>query len=257
MIFRAYQLDIFEKFPRLDPDSMLRELRRRGVRGLERVRYKENRLRLVSVAADARVLHVHACFAEAPPAILDAIARFVSSPAGTAEFRRAIDELREWPAARRALEQARSHDGATRVPAAARCCGSPAQQEFLAALYHRLNTRHFGAALPAALPLRFSARMSRRYGHVLYYRDASGARHVTELALNIALLRKGNDGILLDTMLHEMAHVEAWLQHGHRYHGRVWKQICLRIGCIPAACTHSRMRRVRGTVDRVPSLPAL
>ena len=257
MIFSAHQLDIFETLPRLDPENMLRELRRRGVRGLERVRYKENRLRLVSVAANARVLNVHACFAEAPPAILDAIARFVSSPAGTVEFRRAIDELRGWPAARRALEQARSHDGEGRVPPAARCCGSEEQQEFLAALYRQLNTRHFGGALPAAIPLRFSARMSRRYGHVLYYCDAAGARHVTELALNIGLLRKGNDGILLDTLLHEMAHVEAWLQHGHRHHGRVWKQICLRIGCIPAACTHSRMRRVRGVVDRVPPLPAL
>ena len=40
----------------------------------------------------------------------------------------------------------------------------------------------------------------------------------------------GNEAILLDTLLHEMTHMEAWLTHGERAHGRDWKSIAKRGG---------------------------
>jgi hypothetical protein len=82
------------------------------------------------------------------------------------------------------------------------------------------------------------------------------AMHATQLALNIDLLLPGNEKALLDTMLHEMAHVEAWLVHGHREHGRIWRDVARRVGCEAKACTHMRMRRRKGgdAVTHVPKL---
>ena len=137
-----------------------------------------------------------------------------------------------------------------------RCAGTAAQQAFLRELYARLNRARFRGRLPP-IPLRLSGRMSNRYGHVIFYRTASGTRTVLELAINLQLLADGNDALLLDTMLHEMAHVEAWLQRGHRGHGATWKRICLRIGCAPRACTQVRPPARSGPVDRVPTLPVL
>jgi hypothetical protein len=251
-----HQLDLFDAFGgrMLGSAQMLRELQLRGASEVRSVRFKQNRLRLVSVSSDGAVLHVHACYAQAPPDVLDAIARFLSSDRGSPEFRRAISHLREWPGAREGLRQAQARSG-NGLPAAAPCCGTPAQQQFLRALYDRLNRARFSGRLPADIPLRFSDRMSRRYGHVHYYRDDDGKRHVTELALNVRLLAKSNETHLLDTMLHEMAHAEAWLFHGHRQHGATWKRICLRVGCVPRACIHAYPRRVPLPVERVPRLP--
>jgi hypothetical protein len=79
---------------------------------------------------------------------------------------------------------------------------------------------------------------------------------VAELALNIDLLLPGNEKALLDTMLHEMAHVEAWLVHGHREHGRIWRDVARRVGCEAKACTHMRLKRRKGG-DAVTNVPVL
>jgi predicted SprT family Zn-dependent metalloprotease len=79
--------------------------------------------------------------------------------------------------------------------------------------------------------------MRRRLGHLRYHRTESGVRAIVEIALNIDLLTEGSERQLRDTLLHEMAHAEAWLVHGERGHGPQWRRIARRLGCVPRACT--------------------
>jgi predicted SprT family Zn-dependent metalloprotease len=59
------------------------------------------------------------------------------------------------------------------------------------------------------------------------------------------LLLPANAEVLRDTLLHEMAHGEAWLRHGHRGHGKIWRRIAERVGCVPRALTQTRVARHR------------
>jgi hypothetical protein len=235
-------------------------LRRRGVIELERVRFKDNRTRMISISPDRLTMNVHACFRAAPGEVLDAVAAFACAPRGSPVYRRSIQRMREWWDGQAGA--APDPDG--RGAGAAPCCATPAQRAFLSEAYARLNGAYFAGALPAGVPLRLSDRMSRRFGHVHYGRERAGSRVVEEIALNADLMLKGNEAHFLDTLLHEMAHVEAWVLHGHRGHGAVWRRIAARIGCEPAACSRVRIRRrrMRREPDRgvpqvaLPELPA-
>jgi hypothetical protein len=231
----------------LTEPEILGALRVRGASFLEEVRLRPNRSRLISLSADRRRLNLHECFRAAPARVLDAVATFATAPARSRSFRDAIEQMREW------------HEGQVAEyglgePLAS--CGSPEQLACLTAAYAQLNESHFAGALPRRLQIRLSDRMSRRFGHVSYARTAQGERKVAELALNIDLLLPGNERALLDTLLHEMAHVEAWLVHGHREHGGTWRAVARRVGCEARACTNMRLRRRRdaGPVTHVPSL---
>ncbi|NIP78304.1 MAG: hypothetical protein GWM90_03535, partial [Gemmatimonadetes bacterium] len=80
------------------------------------------------------------------------------------------------------------------------------------------------------MPLRVSRRMTRSLGTIRYGRGTDAGegaagrvgagRTVAEIAISAQLLEPGNRAVLEDTLLHEMAHAEAWLLHGHRGHGR-------------------------------------
>jgi predicted SprT family Zn-dependent metalloprotease len=87
--------------------------------------------------------------------------------------------------------------------------------------------------------------MSRRLGQIRFLDGPP--RRVVEIALNADLMLEANEAQRLDTMLHEMAHAEAFLVHGHRGHGAVWRRIAGRVGCEPRACTAARIVRRRGT----------
>lgn len=237
----------------LSEDDMLRELRARGVTDVRQVRFRNNRSRLISLSADRVRLNLHDCFRAAAPDVVDAIADFASARAATLGYRRAIRRLQSWHAA-----QVRNAEQEVERPSTA-CCGTPAQLQLLAHCYRQLNRAHFGGALPELTPVRLSDRMTRRLGHVHYGRDPE-QRSVIEIALNVDLLLPGNEQALLDTLLHEMAHAEAWLAHGHRGHGRTWRRIAARVGCDARACSDMRIRRRRrGTpaTDRVPGLMLL
>src|SRR5690606_20012095 len=104
------------------------------------------------------------------------------------------------------------------------CCGTPEQRAYLRDLYARLNQARFGGRLPPDIPLRLSDRMRRRLGQIRYD-DGAAQRAVLEIALNVDLMLRANDGQRLDTMLHEMAHAEAYLLHGERGHGAHWRRI--------------------------------
>lgn len=234
----------------LSEGDMLRELRSRGVGDIREVRFRNNRSRLISLSADRVRLNLHDCFRAAAPDVVDAIADFALARAATVGYRRAIRRMQAWHAA-----QAHSPEHEPELPSAA-CCGTPSQLQLLAHCYRQFNRDHFGGALPELTPVRLSERMTRRLGHVQYGRDPH-QRSVIEIALNVDLLLPGNERALLDTLLHEMAHAEAWLTHGHRGHGRTWRRIAARVGCEARACSDMRIRRRRRTTpptDRVPAL---
>ena len=191
--------------------------------------------------------NLQACFRAAPGPVLDAVAVFVTAPSANAAFRRAVGRMRRWWEGQEGGDQG--------VDPAPSSCATPEQAAILAALYARLNRTHFAAALPADVPLRLSDRMSRRFGHIHYTRRA-GQRAVAEIALNVDLFLRGNERHLEETLLHEMAHAEAWLAHGDRGHGPVWRTIARRVGCEARACSRVRIRRrVRGS--RVTDVPVL
>ena len=223
----------------LSEEAFLRALRARGARSIRQVRFKQNRTRMISLSEDRGCLNVHSCFRAATSDVLDAVAIFVRVPPRTPRFRDAVHRMRTW------------WDGQVTDepldPAALRprpCCATPEQRSALQRLYDRLNRDKFRGRLPADTTLRLSNRMSRRLGHVQYAQSRHG-RSVEEIALNIDLMIPGNERHLVDTMLHEMAHVEAWLMHGHREHGDAWKAIARRVGCEDRACSHIRIRRRR------------
>lgn len=231
----------------LSEDELLGALRLRGITFVREIHFRPNRSRLISLSADRRRLNLHECFRAAPARVIDAVAAFTSAPARSRGFRESIEQMREW------------HEGQVAEyglgePLAS--CGTARQLRYLESVYTQLNASHFRGALPESLPIRLSDRMSRRFGHVSYARTTRGDRKVAELALNIDLLLPGNERALLDTLLHEMAHIEAWLVHGHREHGGIWRDVARRVGCEAKACTHMRLRR-RRTAAPVEDVPAL
>lgn len=232
----------------LTEGEFLRELRRRGVTFVHEVRFRANRSRLISLSADRGRLNLHECFRSAPGVVLDAVATFATAPARARGFREAIERMRVW-------HEGQVAENGLGEPAAN--CGTPKQVEYLNRVYRQLNGSHFDNQLPDILPIRLSDRMSRRFGHVSYAQTIRGDRKVAELALNIDLLLPGNERALVDTVLHEMAHIEAWLLHGHREHGRIWRDVARRVGCEPKACTRMRLRRRKAGVGPVTDVPAL
>lgn len=263
-----------------DQTAFLAELRKRGAADIHRVVFRHNRTRLLSISRDRVTLNVHACFLSAPPEVLDAVARFVTADPRSAAHRRAVAALRAWPGVEEGLRAARAARPARAAEPAAECSASPEQRRFLCELYARLNRERFGGRLPEDVPIRVSRRMARRLGQVrfdsgtsrrrLRYEQAdlfggsgknsppgSPGRRVLEIALSADLFIEGNDRELLDTLLHEMAHVEAYLVHGHRGHGGIWRTVARRVGCEPRACSRRPVRRRRrgGAVpDRIPRL---
>ena len=218
-------------------DPLLASLRARGS-AIRKVRYRDNRTVLLSVSRDRRTLNCHTAFRSAPRAIVDAIALFLRSRRGSADYQRALDRIRGWDGARKGLERARRR-GARQ---AARILAGPPAPEVsaLTRLYRQLNRARFGGRLPD-VPIRVSRRMTRSLG-TISYGGRGEDRRVREIAISADLLAPVNRSVLEDTLLHEMAHAEAWLRHGHRGHGPVWRVIASRVGCTPSALIHARVR---------------
>jgi predicted SprT family Zn-dependent metalloprotease len=214
-------------------DPILSALRDRGA-PVRAVRYRANRSVLLSISRDGRTLNSHVCFRDAPPEIAADIARWVTRRRGSPESRRALARLRDWEGTRRGLTEARRQKPRRRRPSSSG--PSPAE---LTDLFDRLNRTRFDASLPP-VSIRVSHRMTRSLGTIRY-----GEGTVTEIAISADLLLPANRGVLEDTMLHEMAHAEAWLRHGQRGHGTAWRRIAERVGCTPRALTRTPVRRRR------------
>lgn len=250
----------------LTADAFVAQLVNRGVSYVRSVRFKNNRNRIITLGRDGSTLHIHSCFQECPDPVLDAVATFLKAGRRSQAYRGAIETLREyWLQKGRTGGWAAEADDAEVITSTRKlpCCGTSQQLAFLRDLYSRLNAIHFNGALPAYIQLRVSDRMESRFGHMRYHSLRTGERIALEIALNHNLFLEGNERNLLDTMLHEMTHVEAWLEHGHRAHGTVWRRIARRVGCEPRACSGRLIRRRRNRtlpIIRVPDprwLPSL
>lgn len=249
---RALQLQLDfapqSRGPRFTPEAMRRLLARRGCRRLEDVRFKNNRGRIISLSKDGRTLHVHVCFQDADEDLLNAIVTFLKAGRRSYAYRESIRVMRDYFDAHGQKysvhtpeeEDHRLKRDMERLP----CVGNSEQRAFIREAFARYNAGLFGSRLPP-VKLRFSDRMRSRLGHIRYHTTSSGERIVLELALNIHLMLPGNEAILLDTLLHEMTHMEAWLIHGERAHGRDWKAIARRVGCEATACSTQTIRRRR------------
>jgi hypothetical protein len=213
-------------------DPVLATLAERGS-AIRRVRYRANRTVLLSVSRDGRTLNSHECFRTAPRPVLDAIATFLSARRGSAAQRRALEVIRGWEGAERALEEARR---APRRPPPRSAPGAGVLRE----LFDGYNRERFGGRLPS-MALRVSDRMTRVLG-TISYEEEEGRRRVRGIAISADLLLRGNEAVLRDTLLHEMAHAEAWLEVGHRGHGRAWRRVAERVGCVPRAMSGERVR---------------
>lgn len=234
--------------PHHTPDSMLRMLARRGCRRLEEVRFKKNRGRIISLSKDGRTLHVHACFQDAPDDVISAVVTFLRAGRRSYAYRESIRVMRghfethgqKYSPITAEEEDHRLKRDIERLP----CAGNAEQRVFIREAYARYNAGVFNSRLPG-VRIRFSDRMRSRLGHIRYHTTSSNERVVLELALNIHLLLPGNEAILMDTLLHEMTHMEAWLIHGDRAHGADWKEIARRVGCEATACSTQSIRRRR------------
>lgn len=212
------------------------------------VRYRANRSVLLSVSRDGRTLNSHVCFRDAPPEVADDVARFLTTRRGSRTARQALRRLRNWEGTRQGLEAVRR----ARPRRSRRKTNGP-ETASIRALFDRLNAEGFGGRLPA-VPLRVSPRMTRSLGTIRYGPEEGmrgvGAspepRTVSEIAIAADLLLPPNRVQLEDTMLHEMAHAEAWISHGHRGHGRAWRRIAERVGCTPRATCRTSIVRRRG-----------
>ena len=249
---RALQLQLdfaaAQAVPRFTTDVLLRTLARRGCRRLEDIRFKNNRGRIISLSKDGRTLHVHVCFQDADDELVNAIVTFLKAGRRGYAYRESIRVMREFFEAHGQKyttispeeEDHRIKQDMERLP----CVGNAEQRAFIREAFARYNSGLFGSKLPL-VKLRLSDRMRSRLGHIRYHTTSSGERIVLELALNIHLMLPGNEAILLDTLLHEMTHMEAWLLRGERAHGAEWKEIARRVGCEATACSTQTIRRRR------------
>jgi hypothetical protein len=202
---------------------------------IRRVRYRANRTVLLSVSRDGATLNSHVCYRGAPPEIAEAVAVFVTSRRGSAGARRALAILRGWEGTDRGLEAAR-----VQRPRRKRVATNLPETAPLREMFDGFNRDRFDGLLPD-IPLRVSRRMRRSLGTIRYGPSGSrngasaSSRTVLEIAISADLLLPANRRSLEDTMLHEMAHAEAWLRHGHRGHGRSWRRVAKRVGCAPRA----------------------
>lgn len=243
--------------------DFLGELRRRGAQRIRCVRYRRNRSTVWSLTQRGTVLNVHAAFAEADDALLDAFA--VIAREGQAESvvaRTASNAIMAWPPLHAEIERLRSEHAEARrrgrVSASA-CCASPEQRTYLRALYDYFNQTRFGGILPSDIPVRLSDRMTSSLGHMRVDEGHPDARRVAEIALNVDLMLESNGAERADTLLHEMAHAADYLESGHAGHGPSWKAWARRVGCRPTTLYDRPVRRRRPRsrrIDRVPPLPS-
>lgn len=251
-------------------ERFVAELRSRGVTHITTVRFKENRRTLISPGRDGKSLNVHVGYRQATREMFDYFATLLKDRGRrTYEAQAASSFLLRYPPVQRALDAVRKEKGRrdslrslTRGRGAPRVgpnAATPAQQQYLEAFYRHLNDAHFEGRLPNDIPLRLSKGAKSAYGWVKPWTDpADGQRKIGEIALHMDLMREENDAERLDTMLHEMAHVAAWIFDGDRGHGRHWKRWARRAGCSAERCAQERItkredRRMR--VTRVPPLP--
>lgn len=243
----------------------------RGATRLRHVRFKANRSTIWSLTQGGLVLNLHLAYRKAPRDVVHhfaTIARYANVP--TKAYRNAAAAVRTWDGLQTEMERLRREyrrERLTRPRTTGRrcrlprtsgpCCATEEQTEYLRRLYRYLNRERFGGRLPVDVTLRLSSRMKSRLGQMVPSQK-DGVRQVVEIALNVDLMLEGNGRERTDTMVHEMAHVAAWLFDGGVDHGPSWRKWARHAGCRATASAPGPIRRRAAgirQVTRVPPLP--
>lgn len=247
----------------LTASDFLHELRYRGARRINCVRFRKNRSTVWSLTQDGTVLNVHAAYRRASPPLLDAFATVaIEGGIGSAASRRAAEQISAWPELTEEIARLREQHADDRRTGDAdgqtmHCPATAGQRTYLRSLYEYFNQTRFEGRLPD-VPVRLSSRMKSSLGHMLPGERRDGTRYVIEIALNCDLMLPGNGAERADTLLHEMAHVADYLESGSRGHGRSWRAWARRVGCRPTTLYDRPVRyrhRRADAVLRVPPLP--
>ena len=239
--------------------EILTQLRKRGAKTLQRVRFRSNRSTIWSLTRRGTTLNLHVAFRDASHELLDAFVCIATAPGTRSKrYRNALRLVREWPALTAAMQAAQSASERQREgPRTSRCAGTDEQRAFLRSMFLYLNREYFSDLLADDLPLRLSDRMVTRLGQ-LVTTDWGGAPRIVEIAINIDLMLEGNERELVETVAHEMAHGVDFELNGRTGHGASWKHWAEKAGCEPVACTKRDIRRRRRRampVTRVPKWP--
>ncbi len=127
------------------------------------------------------------------------------------------------------------------------CQGTPHQQRVLRLIVRWVKSSSgYADAFPDQLQLRVSRRMSSSYGS---HMTRDGTHRIT---ITHRLFRPGLEDILLDTVLHELAHLLDALTNGRgrSFHDASWRRWCRRLGATPerliSPASARRVRQARG-----------
>jgi hypothetical protein len=195
-----------------------------GLPPFREIQTHRNRQVMLSFAQGGQ-FRLHAGYAHAPDAVLQAIVRFVSPGVRRATRLKAREIFLAFPADEHAPAPARP-----RRPARPR----PGDAHLLAQLqlaFEELNREHFGGTL-GAIPILISGRMRTRLGELRMERKSGRAVHI---ALSRRHLRRDGWVAVRETLLHEMVH--QWQAETGRPvdHGPEFRRKSREVGITPRA----------------------
>jgi predicted metal-dependent hydrolase len=200
-----------------DEAAVLAIVRKAGG-GFRSVVFTRNRRVMASVAEGGAALRLNEAFANAPEAVLAAVATLFSArerrrrAAARETVRRFIRGMPAAPAPERR---------ARRVPAADR-----PHLERLRAEFEKVNREHFQGGLPE-VPLFLSGRMRSRNGHF--------SSHPLEIVISRRLCTHAEAGEAERTLRHEMIHLWQHAAGNKPDHGREFRAWARRLGVHPRA----------------------
>ena len=195
---------------------------------LARVVYTRNRRVMASLVQRGATLRLNAAFAEAPEAVVQAVARLFTARDGRTRAK-ARGRVREFirslpappPAERRGPR--RRHVAPADLPLVAR----------LQAEFDRVNAESFAGALPR-VPLFLSTAMRRRNGHF--------CSSPLEIVISRPLLTHAVGGEAEATLRHEMIHLWQFASGKKPDHGREFRAWAKRLDVHPRATRPVRWR---------------
>jgi hypothetical protein len=206
----------------LDP-VLHQRLARLGLRGVTEVRTHRNRVVMLSLRRG--VLRIHAGYAAAPDAVLEAVVRYLRPFARRATRLAAQAEFLAFPVESHAPPRARRRRPARVLP------GDEPLLARLREAHARLNAQHFEGAL-SSIPIRISTRMRIRLGEVVLHPLAGTAE---EIGMSRRHLRHDPWEDVEHTLLHEMVH--QWQAETGRPvdHGHAFRRKAREVGALPRA----------------------
>jgi hypothetical protein len=208
-----------------EAEALLADLRRLGLKGIERLRFTRNRTVMVSFSGGE--LRVHEGYRAAPAEVRRAVAQFVSGRT-RAERARAREAILAYQIPRPSTPRRRERPRPEDEPAVAQ----------LRRFHAHYNRVYFAGRLKL-VPIRLSGRMRTRLGH---YTAASPAGDPAEIVIGREHIRRHGWEEALHTLLHEMVH--QWQDEaGHAIdHGASFRRKAREVGVTASARRHVSVR---------------